>query len=51
MIKVKAITTNNTLKYTEDREYEARISQQCKSILFIVNDNGDNVIVNRYDFE
>ncbi|BAO04794.1 ATPase/histidine kinase/DNA gyrase B/HSP90 domain protein [Clostridium botulinum B str. Osaka05] len=48
--RVKAIKTNNALKYTRDKEYEARISQQCKSILFIINDNGDNVIVNKYDF-
>ncbi|HDK7194878.1 TPA: hypothetical protein PTV74_003185 [Clostridium botulinum] len=47
---VTAIKTNNTLKYTKDKEYEARISQQCNSILFIVNDNGDDIVVNKYDF-
>lgn len=51
MIKVKAIKDNNTLKYSKDTIYDARISQQCNSILFIENDLGDNVVVNKYDFE
>lgn len=51
MIKVIATKTNNTMKYTNDKEYDARISQQCKSILFIENDLGDNVVVNRYNFK
>jgi hypothetical protein len=50
MTKVIATKTNNTMKYTKDKEYDARISQQCNSILFIENDLGDNVVVNRYDF-
>lgn len=50
MIKVKANKTNDTLKYSKDEEYEARISQQCNSILFISNDLGDNIVVNKYDF-
>ena len=51
MIKVKAKSTNKTMNYTKDKEYEARISQQCNSILFITNDFGDQVVVNKYDFE
>ena len=51
MIKVKAINDNKTLNYTKDKEYEARISQQCNSILFITNDLGDQIVVNRYDFK
>ena len=37
MAKVKAKSTNKTMNYTKDKEYEARISQQCNSILFIIN--------------
>ena len=51
MIKVKAIKDNKTLKYSKDTIYDARISQQCNSILFIENDLKDNVVVNKYDFE
>jgi hypothetical protein len=51
MIKVKAIKDNSTLKYSKDTIYDARISQQCNSILFIENDLKDNVVVNKYDFE
>lgn len=51
MIKVKAIKDNRTLKYSKDTMYDARISQQCNSILFIENDLRDNIVVNKYDFE
>lgn len=51
MIKVKPINNNKTLNYSKENEYEARISQQCNSILFIQNDLGDNIVVNKYDFE
>ena len=51
MIKVKALNDNKTLNYTKDKEYTARISQQCNSILFLKNDLKDQVVVNKYDFE
>lgn len=51
MMKVKALRTNDTLKFTKDKDYEARISQQCNSILFITNDLGDNVVASYYDFD
>lgn len=47
----EATKTNKTMNYTKGKEYEGRISQQCNSILFITNDLGDNVVVNKYDFE
>lgn len=51
MIAVRALATNKTLKYSKHKIYEAHISQQCNSILFIVNDAGDKVVVNKIDFE
>ena len=51
MFKVKVINYNKTLNYTKCDEYEADISQQCNSILFITNDLGDQVVASRYDFE
>lgn len=50
MIKVKALKDNKTMNYTKDKVYDARISQQCYTILFIDNDLGDSVIVNKFDF-
>lgn len=50
MIKLIANKTNKTLKYTKGKEYDCRISQQCKFILFIENDLGDKIIVNKIDF-
>lgn len=47
---ITANKTNKTLKYTKGKKYEYHISQQCSSILFIVNDEGDNVVVNKIDF-
>lgn len=51
MSKYKAIKTNETLKYTEGKEYEGKTTVQCSSILFVENDNGDKVIVDKSDFE
>lgn len=49
MVRV-AKKTNKTLGYTIGKEYKTHISQQCNSILFIENDLGDNVVVNKVDF-
>ena len=51
VVILKAINDNKTLNYTKDKEYEARTSQQCNSILFITNDLGDKIMVNRSDFK
>ncbi|OSA95741.1 UNVERIFIED_ORG: hypothetical protein B2H93_04785 [Clostridium botulinum] len=42
--------TNKTLNYTQGKEYATYISQQCNSILFLENDLGDNVVINKIDF-
>ena len=48
--KVKALKTNHTLNYTKDEIYESFHSQQYSSILFLYNNNGDEVIAPACDF-
>lgn len=46
----KALKHNNTLGITKGEQYEILIVMNT-SIVIVINNNGDNVLMSKYDFE